>query len=135
MSWAWRPLAGPQKALVECPLKEIFFGSKSAQRLPTDAAYFAGLGFGLGGGIESSISAQLRSSCNAACIQVLAISRNTWRCRSDLVSQTFFCELAKLFGRCRHSALPRHSHCVGSDKNVVQSFVTVCPKMTFAKTN
>jgi hypothetical protein len=26
MSWAWRPQAGPQKALVECPLKEIFFG-------------------------------------------------------------------------------------------------------------
>ena|SRR6266481_1727469 len=24
MSWAWRPQAGPQKALVECPLKEIF---------------------------------------------------------------------------------------------------------------
>jgi hypothetical protein len=21
MSWAWRPQAGPQKALVECPLK------------------------------------------------------------------------------------------------------------------
>ncbi len=26
MSWAWRPQAGPQKALVECALKEIFFG-------------------------------------------------------------------------------------------------------------
>jgi hypothetical protein len=26
MSWAWRPQAGPQKALVECPLKETFFG-------------------------------------------------------------------------------------------------------------
>ena len=25
MSWAWRPQAAPQKALVECPLKEIFF--------------------------------------------------------------------------------------------------------------
>jgi hypothetical protein len=24
--WAWRPQAGPQKALVDCPLKEIFFG-------------------------------------------------------------------------------------------------------------
>ena len=26
MSWAWRPQAGPQKALVDCPVKEIFFG-------------------------------------------------------------------------------------------------------------
>jgi hypothetical protein len=24
--WAWRPQEGPQKALVDCPLKEIFFG-------------------------------------------------------------------------------------------------------------
>src|SRR5262245_53710115 len=50
------------------------------------AAYFAGLGLGLLDGVESSISAKLRSSCNAACIQVLDMSSNTWRCRSDLVS-------------------------------------------------
>ena len=24
--WAWRPQEGPQKALVDCPVKEIFFG-------------------------------------------------------------------------------------------------------------
>jgi len=24
--WAWRPQAGPQQALVRCPVKEIFFG-------------------------------------------------------------------------------------------------------------
>src|SRR5258708_27712987 len=55
----------------------------------TQAAYFAGLRTGLGtrGRLKSSsISAKLRSSCNAACIQVLAMSSNTWRCRSDLVS-------------------------------------------------
>jgi hypothetical protein len=26
MSWAWRPQAGPQKSLVDCPVKEVFFG-------------------------------------------------------------------------------------------------------------
>jgi hypothetical protein len=50
------------------------------------APYFAALGFARRGSVESSIRAKLRSSCNAACIQVLAISRKTWRCRSDLVS-------------------------------------------------
>jgi hypothetical protein len=24
--WAWRPQSGPQKALVDCSVKEIFFG-------------------------------------------------------------------------------------------------------------
>ena len=24
--WSWRPQAGPQKSLVDCPVKEIFFG-------------------------------------------------------------------------------------------------------------
>jgi len=58
-------------------------------RPPTEAAYFAGLRTGLsmrGRLKSSSISAKLRSSCDAACIQVLAMSSNTWRCRSDLVS-------------------------------------------------
>ena len=62
--------------------------SRYWERPPTEAAYFAGLRTGLGTGRlkSSSISAKLRSSCNAACIQVLAMSSNTCRCRSDLVS-------------------------------------------------
>ena len=24
--WAWRPQVGPQQSLVDCPVKEIFFG-------------------------------------------------------------------------------------------------------------
>jgi hypothetical protein len=24
--WAWRPQEGPQKAVVDCPQREIFFG-------------------------------------------------------------------------------------------------------------
>jgi hypothetical protein len=56
-------------------------------RSPIKEAYFAGLGCERRGGVKSSsISAKLRSSCNAACLQVLAMSSNTWRCRSDLVS-------------------------------------------------
>ena len=30
MSWAWRPQEGPQQSLVDCPMKEIFFGGTRA---------------------------------------------------------------------------------------------------------
>src|SRR5262249_39800359 len=54
---------------------------------PTEGgSYFAGLGLELRRSAPSSINPKLRSSSSAASIQVLAISSNTWRCRSDLVS-------------------------------------------------
>jgi hypothetical protein len=62
---------------------------QATMRPQAEAAYFAGLeaSFSTRGClISSSISAKLRSNCTAACIQVLAMSSNTWRCRCDLVS-------------------------------------------------
>jgi hypothetical protein len=51
------------------------------------ALHFGGLSAGLWVGIgRSSGSSKLRSTSNAACIQVFAISNNIWRCLSDLVS-------------------------------------------------
>jgi hypothetical protein len=80
--------------------------------------------------VESSISAKLRSSCNAACIQVAAISSNTWRCRCDLVSSAqrkHSCANSRnSLGDAAMARSPRHNHCVGSGKNVAQGSVTVC---------
>jgi hypothetical protein len=51
------------------------------------ALHFGGLSAGLWVGIgRLSGSPKLRSTSNAACIQVFAISNNIWRCLSDLVS-------------------------------------------------
>jgi hypothetical protein len=30
--WAWRPQEGPQKALVDCPLKEFFSAARAAAK-------------------------------------------------------------------------------------------------------
>jgi hypothetical protein len=110
---AARTLSGPRAmALYECtPLKE---------------AYFAGLGCKRRGGVKSSsISAKLRSSCDAACIQVLAMSSNTWRCRSDLVSsaqRAHSCANSRnSLGDAAMARSPRHSMQSDDGKTVAQS--------------
>jgi len=61
-------------------------GQRDAAARPANRGgpYFPGLDLELSRGVAAPST--LRSSSSAASIQVLAISRKTWRCRSDFVS-------------------------------------------------